>query len=115
MMFEMEPDPLFYNKIDHNQKEPQPPPMHKRMINFAKAAANHAAHGHPQCSQQEIEYRFNMCQSCEFFKQKDEAGICTHIKCGCNINKKQIYLNKLAWADQECPIGKWGKIDKNGV
>ena len=22
-------------------------------------------------------------------------------------------MNKLAWADQECPIGKWGKIGEN--
>jgi glycosyltransferase involved in cell wall biosynthesis len=28
--------------------------------------------------------------------------------CGCNINDQQIYLNKLAWADQKCPISKWG-------
>jgi hypothetical protein len=33
--------------------------------------------------------------------------------CGCNINTKKIFMNKLAWADQECPIGKWGKIGEN--
>lgn len=29
--------------------------------------------------------------------------------CGCNVNRKKVFLNKLAWADQECPLGKWGK------
>lgn len=28
--------------------------------------------------------------------------------CGCNINDQQIYLNKLAWSDQRCPIRRWG-------
>jgi hypothetical protein len=32
--------------------------------------------------------------------------------CGCNLNKKQIFMNKLAWADQECPVGKWGSLIK---
>ncbi len=31
-------------------------------------------------------------------------------KCGCNCNNNKKFLNKLAWADQECPIGKWGKV-----
>jgi hypothetical protein len=30
--------------------------------------------------------------------------------CGCAISNKKIFLNKLAWADQECPIGKWKKL-----
>jgi hypothetical protein len=29
--------------------------------------------------------------------------------CGCNVNTKKVFLNKLAWADQECPLGKWKK------
>ena len=33
--------------------------------------------------------------------------------CGCNINTKKKFMNKLAWADQECPIGKWKKIGVN--
>lgn len=32
--------------------------------------------------------------------------------CGCNVNNKKIFLNKLAWADQECPLGKWKKYTK---
>jgi hypothetical protein len=29
------------------------------------------------------------------------------MECGCNINNKKIFMNKLAWADQKCPLGKW--------
>jgi hypothetical protein len=28
-------------------------------------------------------------------------------ECGCNISNKSIFLNKLAWADQKCPLNKW--------
>ena len=30
--------------------------------------------------------------------------------CGCNINQKKQFFNKLAWADQKCPLGKWEEI-----
>jgi hypothetical protein len=33
----------------------------------------------------------------------------TCLMCGCNLSKKKVFLNKLAWADQECPLGKWKK------
>lgn len=26
---------------------------------------------------------------------------------------QKIFLNKLAWADQECPVGKWNKIERS--
>ena len=74
---------------------------------------NHELKGRPQCTEDEINERFNICKNCEMFRSDGESGVCTHIKCGCNINKKQIYLNKLAWADQECPIKKWKKVAKN--
>ena len=35
--------------------------------------------------------------------------------CGCNVNGKKVFLNKLAWADQECPLGKWKKHYENKV
>ena len=33
--------------------------------------------------------------------------------CGCNLSRKKIFMNKLAWADQECPLSKWGKENGN--
>lgn len=57
----------------------------------------------PKSSTQQINYRFNICSSCDKFnKEKSQCLIC-----GCNINNKRMFLNKLAWADQKCPLNKW--------
>lgn len=73
---------------------------------FVKSLWFHIASGLPKSSQKEISYRYSICKDCEKFKKdKSECGIC-----GCRITKKREFLNKLAWADQECPIGKWPKI-----
>lgn len=75
---------------------------------FLKSLWFHVARGLPKSTQQEINDRFNICLNCEKFNGiKSECGVC-----GCNINTKRIFLNKLAWADQECPIGKWSKINR---
>lgn len=47
--------------------------------------------------------RYGVCCGCEFFD--DEKSQC--LQCGCNINTKEIFMNKLAWADQKCPLNKW--------
>jgi len=73
---------------------------------FIKSLWFHVASGLPKATQEQINERYLICIKCEHFKiKKSECGIC-----GCNVNKKKIFLNKLAWADQECPINKWNKI-----
>jgi len=57
-----------------------------------------------KCSTEQIEERFSICSGCEFYKNN------TCEKCGCYAVRDQIYMNKLAWKDQECPIGKWKAI-----
>lgn len=72
--------------------------------NFTVAAISHFLKGNPTCTQEEIDQRFTICKSCKLF-----TGVaCAHKRCGCNINDQQIYLNKLAWKDQACPLEKWG-------
>jgi hypothetical protein len=68
----------------------------------------HVRRGLPKSSQAEIEARYNICISCDMFESKTSECLV----CGCNINKKRVFLNKLAWADQSCPIGKWSKLSK---
>lgn len=69
----------------------------------------HVWHGFPKSTQKEINERYNICLSCSKFNtQKSECGVC-----GCAINNKKIFMNKLAWADQECPDNKWNKIIRN--
>lgn len=82
----------------------QPPAVSlvEKAKNFAVAAASHVAAGMPQASAEEIERRWAICQTCEFLRD----GTCT--KCGCGIVREKAYLSKLSWADQACPVGKWG-------
>jgi hypothetical protein len=74
-----------------------------KVKNFAVSAAKHVAAGMPMASDEEIIRRHDICMGCEFMK--DNA--CT--KCGCPVKRAKEYVSKLSWADQACPVGKWGK------
>jgi hypothetical protein len=73
---------------------------------FIKSLFFHIMLGLPKSTQQEIDTRYNICNQCEDYNIKNQE--CN--QCGCFISKKKIFLNKLAWADQRCPINKWGPI-----
>lgn len=79
----------------------------EKTVNFAVAAASHIAAGAPMASGEEIARRYAICSQCEFLVNDSCA------KCGCGISSIRGYVSKLSWADQECPIGKWGKITRN--
>lgn len=76
--------------------------------NFAVASVQHVAAGMPTCTDEEIVRRHDICMGCEFFKD----STCT--KCGCPIKRDREFISKLAWADQSCPVGKWGPVAKEG-
>lgn len=78
------------------------PSLLQKAKNFTTSAAKHIAAGMPMASEEEIARRFAICQACEFLKD----GACT--KCGCPVVRQKKFLSKLSWADQSCPIGKWG-------
>ena len=70
---------------------------------FLRSLWFHVNAGLPKSSQEEINRRFNICVACEKYDSiKSQCKIC-----GCNLSNKKIFLNKLAWADQKCPEGKW--------
>lgn len=75
----------------------------QKILNFAGAVASHIGSGMPKCTEEQIIKRHDICRQCEFFKD-DTCG-----KCGCPLTRNQQFVSKLAWADQECPVGKWGK------
>lgn len=76
---------------------------------FFKSLIFHVYAGFPKSTQREIDYRFEICTGgCDMYNTKDS----TCMMCGCNINTKKIFMNKLAWADQECPLAKWNKIER---
>jgi|LakMenE01Jun11ns_1017448.scaffolds.fasta_scaffold9751364_3 hypothetical protein len=53
------------------------------------------------CSDQEIEHRYSICSSCEFFQNQS----CS--KCGCLLQRSRVYMNKLAIKQEKCPEKKW--------
>ena len=74
---------------------------------FLKSLWFHVYAGFPKSTQAQINERYKICLECEKFnKEKSECGVC-----GCAISQKKIFMNKLAWADQECPTGKWHKVN----
>lgn len=77
-----------------------------RIQTFIKSLFFHVWNGFPKTTRLEILDRYQICESCEDFnKEYSQCNIC-----GCAISKKSKFLNKLAWADQECPKQKWLKI-----
>lgn len=92
--------------------EPMPtrdgPGFLTKVKNFAAAAAQHVAAGMPMASDEEIIRRHDICLACEHL-QNDACNLC-----GCPVSRVAGYVSKLSWADQECPIGKWGKATPSG-
>ena len=84
----------------------------RKIQTFLKSLFFHIYAGFPKCTQQQILERFQICSDgCDMYNSKDS----TCMMCGCNVNGKKVFLNKLAWADQECPLGKWKKHYENKV
>lgn len=83
-------------------------PLWKKAANFASAATKHILAGRPKASPEQIQERLAICQACDLFENN-------HCKqCGCACNSRSVFMNKLAWADQECPHPngpKWGTIE----
>lgn len=75
----------------------------EKVRNFASAAAGHVAAGMPMCDDAEIIRRHDICLACEHLVN----DACT--QCGCPVARVRGYVSKLSWADQECPVGKWGR------
>lgn len=94
-------------------------PIVKKVMNFTKAITKHTITSivgeKVYCSESQIKDRLSICNNCNLFKKFNEegtAGICTHNSCGCTISDNIVFLNKLRWADQECPLKKWSVITK---
>lgn len=77
--------------------------MIRKIITFLKSLIFHVYAGAPKSSKELIYQRYNTCLLCDSLDRINSQCL----QCGCNINNKQIFMNKLAWADQKCPLGKW--------
>jgi uncharacterized paraquat-inducible protein A len=78
--------------------------MFKKIHRFIKALFWHVYAGFPKSTQIEIDKRMDICEKCDMFDAKNSQCLV----CGCNLSRKKVFMNKLAWADQKCPVGKWG-------
>lgn len=86
------------------ESEQQLPPLWVRMGNFGVAVVRHLADGGQQRTPQEIARIFEQhCRRCPHF----DGQRCTHAHCGCQVAANVQWLNKIAWASEHCPIGKW--------
>lgn len=74
-----------------------------KIKNFLYSLFWHTYRGFPKSSQELIDYRYGICIQCNFFDSVSSQCLV----CGCNINQKKMFMNKLAWEDQTCPEQKW--------
>lgn len=83
------------------------PRWYRRAKNFLRAALLHLLRGSPHCTAAELAARQSICTQniCGFYRD----GICSHTRCGCGVSR-QRGGKKPHWADQECPIGLWPKV-----
>ena len=75
-----------------------------RAANFARSAARHVAAGMPRATDEQVAQRFAICQTCEHF----DGRACR--QCGCPVVRERKFVSKLSWAEQSCPVGKWGPV-----
>lgn len=80
------------------QSDLHDPGILEKIVNFAAAAVRHAAAGLPQATAEQAAARLAICESCEHF----DGGTCRLCGCGMEV--------KVSWAEQACPIGRWGTI-----
>lgn len=62
-----------------------------------------------KCSQSQIDTRLHICKSCPFYQNN------TCLQCGCSLSRDRVFMNKLYWPDQSCPIGKWGPVEPDNT
>lgn len=74
-----------------------------RVVLFFRSLFWHVSRGCPKSSRELINQRYAICLACNMHDSINQQ--CK--ECGCNINNKKVFLNKLAWRDQQCPLNKW--------
>lgn len=89
------------------------PSFAKRLVNFSLAAIKHVMASMPTCTEEEISHRYAVCRGCELYRPSEDnpdVGRCLHKTCGCTVSQESRFVSKLAWRDQDCPLGKWPEL-----
>lgn len=77
-----------------------------RGLNLGCALLRHVTNGLQRRTDAEVEAILDICQGCEFKIGDGQNFNCGKCGCQCAANN-DIFLNKLAWKSEQCPIGKW--------
>lgn len=85
------------------------PGMMRLIGNFSLALIKHMAGGGVHATDQQIQARMDICQTCP--SRRFDGTVCVHPSCGCRISRTRM-ASKLAWASESCPDGHWGAIDQ---
>src|SRR5690606_8174647 len=82
------------------------------VVTYTKAVARWIAKGRPTRSEAQIAELLQICTSCPSYDA--ESHKCT--ECGCNLsNSVSPLTNKLAMATEDCPLGKWPKMEGGNI
>lgn len=89
------------------------PNIIQRGKNLGKAMVKHVREGMKNCSDNQKQVRFEICESnkCGLFRGRGEGGICAHEDCGCYLRSNGRFMDKLSWAESKCPIGLWLPVE----
>ena len=77
------------------------PPLLTQATNFISSSVNHIKTGMKIVPEEVKKERLDICSSCEYYKDNRCA------QCGCFMSIKT------EWAEQECPLKKWLKYEKD--
>ena len=91
---------IYKDRIDCN-KDKNFPTITKQITNFIESSVNHIRLGMKIVPEEVKKERLNICSSCEYYKDNR----CS--QCGCFMNIKA------EWADQQCPLRKWLRYEKD--
>lgn len=99
-----EPD---YAAVEAALASHPPSPLTQRIWRFLGALVTHLRRGAPRASQRVVAARAACCATCVYYDC--HAARCR--LCGCRASPRNELMNKLTWADQSCPIGRWRRVD----
>ena len=75
----------------------------EKMRQASNALLNYASDGFRNTTDEQFNYRKEICKKCEFWNQSGFVGIGKCEKCGCSIAKLKI-------ASSKCPINLWSEV-----
>lgn len=79
----------------------------RRAAKFGKSLVRHASLGFPVAPEHVIRERYEICLKCEEYDvERQECSACE-----CSVGPSPAFVNKCAWADEECPYLKWRCCD----